>query len=163
MEESVTMSNTETTQETSTFTGNEFHAYLTKGLDLASCDPRQYSPLTLAYIGDGVYDIVIRTIVLSHGNAPVNKLHKISSSYVKAQAQMKMFHAMEDKLTEEEMGVYKRGRNAKSYTSAKNATITEYRQATGFEALLGYLYLMNRFDRILELVNYGFEKLEVMM
>ena len=161
MEKSVNM--IENKNENTMFSCNEFHEYLTKSMGVGTHDPRQYSPLTLAYIGDGIYDIVIRTMVLSHGNAPVNKLHKISSSFVKAKSQMEMFHAIEDVLTEEEMGVYKRGRNAKSYTSAKNATITEYRSATGFEALLGYLYLMNRFDRIIELVKYGFEKLEIKM
>lgn len=136
------------------------HGFLTEALGLTKQDARMYSPLTLAYIGDGIYDIIIRTIVLSHGNAPVNKLHKESSSYVRAQAQMKMFHAIEDMLTEEEMGVYKRGRNAKSYTSAKNATITEYRIATGFEALLGYLYLMDRMERVVELVKEGLSKFD---
>lgn len=137
-----------------------FHGYLTEVLQLPKHDPRMYSPLTLAYIGDGIYDIIIRTIVLSHGNAPVNKLHKESSSYVKAQAQMKMLHAIEELLTEEEIAVYKRGRNAKSYTSAKNATITEYRVATGFEALLGYLYLMDRMERVTELVGFGLSKMK---
>ncbi len=161
MEKSVTMTNN--TDTNMSLDGNHFHKYLLENMDLKQCDPRQYSPLTLAYIGDGIYDIVIRTMVLSHGNAPVNKLHKISSSFVKAQAQMNMYHAIEEILTEEELGVYKRGRNAKSYTSAKNATITEYRCATGFEALLGYLYLMDRFDRILELIKHGFQKLDLKM
>lgn len=161
MEKSVGMTNN--TENNLTLDGNHFHEYLLETMNLQKHDPRQYSPLTLAYIGDGIYDIVIRTIVLSHGNAPVNKLHKISSSFVKAQAQMNMYHAIEELLSEEEIGVYKRGRNAKSYTSAKNATITEYRCATGFEALLGYLYLMDRFDRILELIKHGFEKLDFKM
>lgn len=114
-----------------------------------------YSPLTLAYIGDGVYDLIIRTIIVEKGNAPVNKLHRRVSNLVKAPAQMEMFHKIEEKLTEEELSIYKRGRNAKSYTSAKNASITEYRIATGFEALIGYLYLSNRLERILELVKEG--------
>lgn len=139
--------------------GCAFHGYLTEVFGLPKQDPRMYSPLTLAYIGDGIYDILIRTIVLSRGNAPVNKLHKESTTYVKAKAQMQMLHAIEDMLTEEEMGVYKRGRNAKSYTSAKNATITEYRCATGFEALLGYLYLMDRMERVTELVKAGLERI----
>lgn len=138
----------------------KLHGFLTEAFALPKQDARMYSPLTLAYIGDGIYDIIIRTIVLSHGNAPVNKLHRESSSYVKAPTQMKMLHAIEDMLTEEEMGVYKRGRNAKSYTSAKNASITEYRVATGFEALLGYLYLMDRMDRVVELVKAGLERMK---
>ncbi len=138
----------------------KMHEYLRLSFDLEDYDPKQYSPLALAYIGDGIYDIIIRTIVLSHGNAPVNKLHKECSSFVKAPSQMKMYHAIEGILTEEEAGIYKRGRNAKSNTSAKNATITEYRIATGFEALLGYLYLCNRMNRIVELVQYGLDRLE---
>ncbi len=138
----------------------KLHEYLCQSFELEEHDPKQYSPLVLAYIGDGIYDIIIRTIALSHGNAPVNKLHKECSSYVKAQAQMNMYHAIEELLTEEEAGIYKRGRNAKSYTSAKNATITEYRIATGFEALLGYLYLCDRMNRVVELVQYGLERLE---
>ncbi len=138
----------------------KLHEYLRQSFDLESFDPKQYSPLVLAYIGDSIYDIIIRTIMLSHGNAPVNKLHKESSSLVKAPTQMKMYHAIEGILTEEEVGIYKRGRNAKSYTSAKNATITEYRIATGFEALLGYLYLCDQMNRIVELVQYGLNGLE---
>lgn len=138
----------------------KLHEYLRQSFDLAEFDPKQYSPLVLAYIGDGIYDIIIRTMVLSYGNAPVNKLHQECSSYVKAPAQVEMYHAIEEILTEEEVGIYKRGRNAKSYTSAKNATITEYRIATGFEALLGYLYLCDRMNRIVELVQYGLNRLK---
>lgn len=123
-------------------------------------DVRQYSPLALAYIGDGIYDLVIRTIMVEQGNAPVNKLHKRVSSLVKAATQAKIIHLIEPVLTEEEIGIYKRGRNAKSFTSAKNASITEYRQATGFEALLGYLYLKDDIDRILQLIRYGLEHLK---
>lgn len=137
----------------------KLHEYLRQSFGLEEFDPRQYSPLALAYIGDGIYDIIIRSIVLSRGNVPVNKLHKESSSFVKASAQMEMYHAIMDILTEEEMGIFKRGRNAKSYTSAKNATITEYRIATGFEALLGYLYLCDRMNRIVELVQYGLNRI----
>jgi len=98
---------------------------------------------------------VIRTVVVEQGNAPVNKLHKKVSNLVKAPTQMKIFHKIEPILTEEEFGIYKRGRNAKSFTSAKNASITEYRIATGLEALIGYLYLNNQFPRIIQLIQYG--------
>lgn len=123
-------------------------------------DVRQYSPLALAYIGDGIYDLVIRTIMIEQGNAPVNKLHKRVSGLVKAATQAKIVHLIEPVLIEEEIGIYKRGRNAKSFTSAKNASITEYRQATGLEALLGYLYLKDDMDRILQLIKYGLEHLK---
>lgn len=123
-------------------------------------DVREYSPLALAYIGDGIYDLVIRTVMVEQGNAPVNKLHKKVSSLVKAATQAKIVHIIEPILTEEEMGLYKRGRNAKSFTAAKNASILEYRQATGLEALLGYLYLKDEMKRILYLIKYGLDGLE---
>lgn len=135
-----------------------FVTYLESHLGLKSLDLRTFSPLTLAYIGDCIYEIVIRTILVHDGNAPVNKLHKRASNLVKASAQKEVFLKIRDELTEEEMRVFKRGRNANSFTSAKNATIGEYRIATGFEALMGYLYLDNRMNRLIELVKKGIEK-----
>ncbi len=121
-------------------------------------DVRAYSPLTLAYIGDAVYDLIIRTVVVERANRAANELHKRTIKYVKAETQAQMIDALLPLLDEEEMAVYKRGRNAKSYTMAKNATMADYRKATGMEALLGYLYLQNRIDRVLELVRLGIEK-----
>lgn len=118
-------------------------------------DLRTYSPLTLAYIGDGVYELVIRTILVKKGNCPVNQLHKYASSLVKAGAQSQMMEILEPLLTEEELAVYKRGRNAHSPTMAKHATMADYRRATGFEALMGYLYLKEDYSRIVELVRKG--------
>jgi ribonuclease-3 family protein len=118
-------------------------------------DLRSYSPLTLAYIGDGVYELIIRTILVKRGNRPVNQLHKQASSLVKAAAQSAMMETLEPLLTEEEKSVYKRGRNAHSPTMAKHATMADYRRATGFEALLGYLYLKEDFARLVELVRAG--------
>ena len=118
-------------------------------------DLRTYSPLTLAYIGDGVYELVIRTILVKRGNCPVNQLHKRASSLVKASAQSAMMEILEPMLTEEELSVYKRGRNAHSPTMAKHATMSDYRRATGFEALMGYLYLKEDLSRITELVRAG--------
>ena len=114
-------------------------------------DLRTYSPLTLAYIGDGVYELVIRTILVKKGNCPVNQLH----SLVKAGTQSSMMEVIEPMLTEEEHSVYRRGRNAHSPTMAKHATMADYRRATGFEALMGYLYLKDDFSRIIELVRAG--------
>jgi ribonuclease-3 family protein len=122
-------------------------------------DIRAYSPLTLAYMGDVVFDLIIRTVVVGRGNEPANKLHRKTISYVNAETQAKMIEALLPELTEEELAVYKRGRNAKSYTSAKNASIGDYRKATGLEALLGYLYLLNRNERILELTKSGLAKI----
>lgn len=122
-------------------------------------DIRSFSPLTLAYIGDAVYEIVIRTIIVEKGNAPVNKLHHKASSLVKAVAQKAAMEKILPLLTEEEEAVYKRGRNAKSYTSAKNASVIDYRIATGLEALMGFLYLMGRNERMLELVKIAVNNL----
>lgn len=124
-------------------------------------DIRAYSPLTLAYIGDAVYDLVIRTIVVERANRPANKLHKTVIRYVNAGTQAQMIMALEEELTEEEKAVYHRGRNAKSYTSAKNASIADYRKATGLEALFGYLYLQGKMDRLLRLVHRAFEKMNI--
>ena len=122
-------------------------------------DLRSYSPLTLAYIGDGVYELIIRTILVKKGNCPVNRLHKKASSLVKAGAQSAIMDVIEEELTPEELSVYRRGRNAHSPTMAKHATMADYRRATGFEALMGYLYLADRFDRILELTVLGLDGL----
>lgn len=124
-------------------------------------DLRNYSPLTLAFLGDCVFDLIIRTVIVERGNRAADSLHKKKSAIVKAQTQAKMIEVLLDVLSEEEMAVYKRGRNAKSYTTAKNASVTDYRKATGFEALLGYLYLQNKEDRIIELVKSALGQLDV--
>ena len=131
--------------------------FMTKGLDLPEMDPKAYSPLGLAYIGDAVYEIAVRTLVISEGNMSVNKYHKKSSSLVKASAQAGVYDNIKEKLTDEETAVYKRGRNAKSATAAKNASIVEYRMATGVEALIGYLYLSGRMARAVELIKIGLD------
>ena len=118
-------------------------------------DLRSYSPLTLAYIGDGVYELIIRTILVKKGNCPVNRLHKKASSLVKAGAQSAIVEVIEEELTPEELSVYRRGRNAHSPTMAKHATMADYRRATGFEALMGYLYLKEDYTRMLTLVRMG--------
>ncbi|MGL5676114.1 MAG: Mini-ribonuclease 3 [Cellulosilyticaceae bacterium] len=118
-----------------------------------------YSPLALAYIGDGVYEMFIRTHIVAKGNAPVNKLHKGSRDLVRASAQARIYHIIEPMLTEDEMQVLKRGRNAKSISAPKNADITEYRHATGLEALIGYLYIQGNIDRIEELIFTGLNQL----
>ena len=118
-------------------------------------DVRAYSPLTLAYIGDAVYELVIRSVVVKRANRSANDLHKMSVKYVKAEAQAKMIEALLEVLSEDELAVYKRGRNAKSYTMAKNASMSDYRKATGFEALMGFLYLSGQTDRMLDLIKQG--------
>lgn len=125
--------------------------------DLKDVDLANYSPLTLAYIGDCVYELIIRTCLVYKGNAPVDKLNREASSYAKATTQAKMVDAIMDNLTNEEQSVYRRGRNAHSGTKAKNATLGEYRKATGFEAVIGYLYIKKDFTRITEIVRMSFE------
>lgn len=120
-------------------------------------DIRAYSPLTLAYVGDAVYELVIRTVLVDRANRPANALHRASIKYVSAGAQARIMEALQDRLTEEEAAVYRRGRNSKPHTTAKNASIAEYMKATGFEAVLGYLYLTGRTERMLELVRDGIE------
>lgn len=116
-------------------------------------DLRNYSPLTLAFLGDCVFDLIVRTVIVERGNRAPESLHKKKSAVVKAQSQAKMAESILEELSEEELAVYKRGRNAKSYSVAKNASVADYRKATGFEALLGYLYLQDKEDRIIELVK----------
>lgn len=134
-------------------------AYIKEQFQISDVDIRTYSPLTLAYIGDGIYDLVIRSIVVAKGNTRAGELHKRTSRIVKAHTQAEMIEKLLPLLTEEEEGVYRRGRNAKSPTMAKNATMSDYRKATGFEALMGWLYLSDDFPRLVELVREGLERL----
>lgn len=134
-----------------------------QAFDLEEQDYRAFSALTLAYIGDCIYDLVIRSVVIFHSKKAVNDLHKKTTRFVKAETQAIMMQGLIDNeiLTEEEKAVYKRGRNTKSHTMAKNASIIAYRKATGFEAVLGYLYLTNQTERILELVKAGLSYTEL--
>ncbi len=134
---------------------------LKKGFACKEVDIRTYSPLTLAYIGDSIYDVMIRTVIVERGNRSTKDLHKAAVGYVNAGTQARMGEALQEFLTEEEQAVYRRGRNAKSPSVAKNASVTDYRKATGMEALLGYLYLQDRMDRAIELVKLGLEHLEM--
>ena len=129
-----------------------------KQLDcLEDVDMKTYSPLTLAYIGDAVYEMVIRTKLVVKGNSQVNKLHKRASELVNAHAQAVMIESLckGNILSEAEMNIYKRGRNAKAVTKAKNASMIDYRTATVFEALVGYLYLSEQSERMMILIETG--------
>lgn len=132
--------------------------YILKKFDIKQKDIRSYSPLVLAYIGDGIYDLIIRSMLVGKGNAHVNDLHRRASHLVKAHTQSEIIKVLIPNLTEEELSIYKRGRNAKSPTMAKNATMSDYRRATGFEALIGFLYLENRMERMMELILKGLDK-----
>ena len=122
---------------------------------LSDVKPEEVAPLILAHIGDAVYEVVIRSLVLSEGNRPIEKVHREATSLVNAGFQAKLADILMPLMTEEELDIYKRGRNAKSNTKAKNASVSDYRKATGFEALVGFLYLCNRNDRMLELIKEG--------
>ena len=137
----------------------QFDSYMQELFQLKEVDIKSYSPLTLAYIGDGIYDLIIRTLVINKGDKQVQKLHLETSALVNAGTQSKMMRVLQEHLTEEEHAVYKRGRNAKSVSPAKNQSVTDYRRATGFEALLGYLYLKKDWERILTLVKMGLDSL----
>ena len=128
---------------------------------LVEQDIRTYSPLTLAYIGDAIFELVVRTVLVERKNTQAEKLHKAATQIVKAETQARMIEALKESLTPEEMSAYKRGRNAKAVTRAKNATMADYRKATGFEALMGYLYLTGDMERMIELIHLGVEKAEV--
>ena len=135
-------------------------SYIRERFQIPDTDIRTYSPLTLAFIGDGIYDLIIRTIIVGKGNTRASQLHQHTSHLVKAHSQSVMIEYMLPHMTEEEAHVYKRGRNAKSPTMAKNATMTDYRRATGFEALMGYLYLTDQTDRMLDLIEIGLDALD---
>ena len=136
-------------------------SYIKEQFQIGEVDVRTYSPLALAYIGDGIFDLVIRTVIVGKGNTKASQLHYQTSHIVKAQSQALMIQALEGDLTEEEADVYRRGRNAKSPTMAKNATMSDYRKATGFEALMGYLYLTDRFERVVELTKLGLARAKI--
>lgn len=137
---------------------DSFLTYLEEQFALEDVDLRTYSPLTLAYIGDAVFDMVIRTLVVRKGNCPPNKLHKRASALVNASSQAQMIERILPDLTDEEEQIYKRGRNAKAYTKAKNATVLDYRKATGLESLMGYLYLKGDTKRAIDLVKLGLDR-----
>ena len=133
---------------------------LKENFQMKDTEAKSYSPLVLAYIGDGIYDLVIRTVVVNRGNTQANKLHRKTSSLV---AQAAMVDELLELLTEEEKSVFKRGRNAKSATMAKNATMADYRKATGFEALMGYLYLSNQMERMVYLIKEGLDRAKLVL
>ena len=126
-------------------------------------DIRTYSPLTLAFVGDCVFDLIIRTVIEERANRSPHDLHKMKRAVVKAKTQAELGEAIQELLSEEEQSVYRRGRNAKSGTTAKNASVGDYRKATALEALIGYLFLQNQEDRILYLVKAGLERLRIVI
>lgn len=136
-------------------TNIDIYSNILSAFDIDKSDIRTISPLTFAYIGDCIYDLVIRSIVVGKGNTSSNSLHKKTTAIVKAQSQREAFERIESLLSEEEMDVFKRGRNAKTHTTAKNASKADYHVATGFEALMGYLYMSGQTKRMIELIKAG--------
>lgn len=122
-------------------------------MTLFECDPSQLSPLTLAFVGDGVFDLFVREEIVCSANRPVKELNKLKVERVRCEAQAELFRRLEPVLTEEEADVFRRGRNAHTSHTPKNASNADYHTATGLEALFGYLYLSDRFDRIRELLG----------
>jgi ribonuclease-3 family protein len=124
-------------------------------------DIRSYSPLKLAYLGDAVYEIIIRTLIIEKVGGPVKNLHSRASGLVNAKAQAELVQTMLEELSEEEMAAYRHGRNAKTSSVAKHADIHDYRNATGLEALFGYLYLTGNSSRAVRLLKQAMEKLDI--
>jgi len=123
-------------------------------------DIRSYSPLSLAFLGDAVYELVVRTVIVRGPNRAAAKLHDMTVRYVNAPAQARMVEIISPLLTQEESDVLRRGKNASPHTIAKSGSRKEYLRATGFEALMGYLYLTGRTERMLELVQAGMQGLD---
>ena len=138
----------------------QFDSYMQEIFQMQEVDIKTYSPLALAYIGDCIFDLIIKSLVLNQGNKQVQKMHKETSRIVQASAQSLMMREIRKHLTEEEHLVYKRGRNTKTVSPARNQSLTDYRRATGFESLLGYLYLKKEWKRMLDLVKIGLDSLE---
>ena len=128
--------------------------------NLPETDADIFPPLDLAYIGDSVYELTIRTCLLSGGAMPVDKLNRKATYFAKAVTQAKIVTNIFDNLTEAEQNIYRKGRNAKSYSPSKSATLGEYHKATGFEALIGWLYLKKEYKRMYEIIHMGWDSLE---
>ncbi len=133
---------------------------LDHALELPDRDWSQYPSLTLAWIGDTVYDLIVRTVLLKRVMMQPDKLHRKASKIVNARAQAELMGRIRDSLSAQEESVYRRGRNAKPAHKAKNAEMRDYLEATGFESLIGYLYLTGQYQRILELILQGNEDLK---
>lgn len=118
----------------------------------------RYSPLALAYIGDSVYDLEVKTHFVLESNMQPEKYHKKVSMIVSANSQSEFIESILDELTEDELSVYKRARNSSPHTKAKNASLQNYLKATGFEAVIGYLYLSGQSERMQELITLSIEK-----
>ena len=152
-EQSGTAANAETAEQSGTAANTETAERTGTTVSQAVSAPLSLSPLTLAYIGDCVYELIVRTIVVGTAERTVNTMHKHTCRYVNAAMQREMLEHISVQLTETEQSVVRRGRNAKSHSVAKHASVSDYRHATGFEALCGYWYLSGQNDRMLTLIT----------
>ncbi|MBP5495303.1 MAG: ribonuclease III [Lachnospiraceae bacterium] len=128
--------------------------------DIKDTDINTYNPLTLAFIGDSVYETIVRTIVVTKGNKSVNALAKDKNKLVNAKTQSRIAEILTDYYTEEEADIYRRGKNAKTANHSKSAAYSEYHRATGLEAVFGYLYLTGNLERCIELLKTALDKIE---
>lgn len=136
----------------------EIVEFFLKHFNIKRKNANDFSPLVLAYVGDAVYELIVRTVLVSQGNRPVNKLNREATALVKAGAQSSILKLIKSELNDEELRIFKRGRNSSPHTMAKNASMSDYKYATGFEALIGFLYLNNNFERALNLVKIGIDR-----
>jgi len=130
-----------------------FKSMLCNGGIKSELEVKMMSPLVLAYVGDAIYEVFVRSYLVSQKNVSVNELHKAATTYVKAKSQAEIVHALEEEFTEDEWSVIKKGRNQKSSTVPKNAVLMDYKYATGFEALIGYLFYTGKLDRLCDVFN----------
>jgi len=139
----------------------DLHAQIHAAFGTKAADIKTYSPLTFAYIGDAVFEIIIRTLIVEKGQCPTNTLHKRTTKIVCAETQAKMIEAVYEQLSEEEQNIYRRGKNTKINSAAKNASLSDYRKATGLEALCGYLFLKDDTKRITAIIKEALALLEI--
>lgn len=139
---------------------SDFFSESGKLFELSNLDLRTYSPLSFAFVGDAVFTMIIRTMVVAKANTKANMLHNITSHYVKAQSQALMAESIADFLTEEEADIYKRGKNTHINGHTRSASTYDYKCATGLETLFGYLYLAGRTERLFELAKVCVEAVD---
>jgi ribonuclease-3 family protein len=126
-------------------------------VNLGEMDVKMLNPLVWAYIGDAVYEVYVRSHIISEGIKNAKDLHRASIKYVKASEQSKILEGINSSLSEEEQNIVRRGRNTKTHHIPKNAEVIDYRMATAFECLIGYLFLMKRYDRLDEIMKNIFK------
>lgn len=137
---------------------NHFFDEFREQLNIEEVDPKTYSPLSMAFLGDAIYASLVKLAIVCSGNKPVNEYHKITKEYVKASEQAIILDNISSLLTEDEIRIVKWGRNAKSQSVPKHASLSDYQKATGLECLLGYLLLTKKYDRLIECVVKGIKE-----